>query len=67
MTCNLAAALVAQAGRRPDLRLGTVDDQIDLADALASRRRPRPRACSPSGSSPASGSHSSRRPRPTTS
>jgi acyl-CoA synthetase (AMP-forming)/AMP-acid ligase II len=32
---NLAAALVAQADRRPDLLLGTVDDQVTLADALA--------------------------------
>ncbi|MEP6813970.1 MAG: class I adenylate-forming enzyme family protein [Marmoricola sp.] len=32
---NLAAALVAQAGTRPDLQVGTVDDQLDLSDALA--------------------------------
>ena len=31
---NLAAALVARSRQRPDLRLGTLDDQIDLADAL---------------------------------
>jgi crotonobetaine/carnitine-CoA ligase len=31
---NLATALVAQAARRPDLRLGTPDDQISLADAV---------------------------------
>jgi carnitine-CoA ligase len=39
---NLAAALVAQSSARPGLRLGTVDDQMGLADALgfaASRAR----------------------------
>jgi crotonobetaine/carnitine-CoA ligase len=30
---NLAGAIVAQAARRPGLRLGTVDDQVTLADA----------------------------------
>jgi carnitine-CoA ligase len=35
VSANLAAALVAQGRTRPDLRLGTVDDQITLADALA--------------------------------
>ena len=44
---NLAAALVAQAGRRPDLRLGTVDDQIDLADALGLAAGTRRATCSP--------------------
>jgi carnitine-CoA ligase len=33
MTRNLAAAIVAQAAARPGLRLGTVDDQLTLADA----------------------------------
>jgi carnitine-CoA ligase len=32
---NLAAAFVDQAATRPDLRLGTVDDQVTLPDALA--------------------------------
>jgi carnitine-CoA ligase len=32
---NLAASLAEQAGRRPDLKLGTVDDQMDLSDSLA--------------------------------
>lgn len=39
---NLAIAIVARSTERPDLRLGTVDDQIGLADALgyaASRAR----------------------------
>ncbi|MEO9139903.1 MAG: class I adenylate-forming enzyme family protein, partial [Jatrophihabitans sp.] len=39
---NLAATIAARSTERPDLRLGTVDDQIDLADALgfaASRAR----------------------------
>ncbi len=31
---NLARAVVARAESRPGLRLGTVDDQLDLADAL---------------------------------
>lgn len=31
---NLAAALAAQADARPDLRVGTVDDQVTLAEAL---------------------------------
>jgi carnitine-CoA ligase len=31
---NLAASIVEQAARRPDLRLGTVDDQVRLADAV---------------------------------
>ncbi len=31
---NLARAVVAQAETRPDLRLGTVDDQVALADAV---------------------------------
>ncbi len=31
---NLARALVEQAGRRPSLRLGTVDDQIPLMEAV---------------------------------
>jgi acyl-CoA synthetase (AMP-forming)/AMP-acid ligase II len=31
---NLARTFVEQAARRPDLRLGTVDDQITFADAL---------------------------------
>jgi acyl-CoA synthetase (AMP-forming)/AMP-acid ligase II len=35
MTANLAAAIVAQADARPDLRLGTTDDPLHLADALA--------------------------------
>ena len=35
MTANLAAAIVARAHARPDLRLGTVDDQLMLPDALA--------------------------------
>lgn len=34
MTDNLARAIVAQAAIRPDLKLGTVDDQVDLADAV---------------------------------
>ncbi|MCU1655432.1 MAG: hypothetical protein JWO57_88 [Pseudonocardiales bacterium] len=33
---NLAVAFVEQAATRPDLRLGTVDDQVTLPDALAS-------------------------------
>lgn len=33
---NIAATIIARATERPDLRLGTVDDQIDLADALGS-------------------------------
>ena len=32
---NLARAIVDQAAARPDLRVGTVDDQIELADAVA--------------------------------
>jgi len=32
---NLATTIVARSTERPDLRLGTVDDQVDLADALA--------------------------------
>ena len=32
---NLARAIVGQAAARPDLRLGTVDDQIELSQALA--------------------------------
>ncbi|MDT4911806.1 MAG: carnitine-CoA ligase [Pseudonocardiales bacterium] len=32
---NLARAFVEQAAARPDLRLGTVDDQVTLSDALA--------------------------------
>ena len=32
---NLARAIVDQASARPDLRLGVVDDQIELADAVA--------------------------------
>jgi carnitine-CoA ligase len=32
---NLARAIVEQAAARPQLRLGTVDDQISLADAVA--------------------------------
>jgi len=35
MSANLAAAIVAQAEARPDLRLGTVKDQLTLPDALA--------------------------------
>lgn len=35
MTTNLAAAIAAQAIARPDLRLGTTDDQVTLPDALA--------------------------------
>ena len=35
MRANLAATIVAQAEARPDLRLGTVDDQLTLPDALA--------------------------------
>jgi acyl-CoA synthetase (AMP-forming)/AMP-acid ligase II len=31
---NLASAIVEQAGRRPDLRLGTVGDQVTLVDAV---------------------------------
>lgn len=31
---NLAQAITAQAGARPGLRLGTVDDQLRLADAV---------------------------------
>jgi acyl-CoA synthetase (AMP-forming)/AMP-acid ligase II len=31
---NLARAIVEQAARRPELRLGTVDDQVTLADAI---------------------------------
>jgi crotonobetaine/carnitine-CoA ligase len=31
---NLARAITDQAGRRPGLRLGTVDDQVTLADAV---------------------------------
>jgi len=31
---NLATAIVAQAAARPGLRLGTVDDQVALADAV---------------------------------
>jgi crotonobetaine/carnitine-CoA ligase len=31
---NLARAVVEQAEARPDLRLGTVDDQLELADAV---------------------------------
>lgn len=34
-SANLAATLVAQAQTRPDMRLGTVDDQLTLPDALA--------------------------------
>lgn len=34
MTGNLATSLVDQAQARPDLRLGTVDDQISITDAL---------------------------------
>lgn len=32
---NLARAIVDQAAARPHLRLGTVDDQLDLAEALS--------------------------------
>jgi crotonobetaine/carnitine-CoA ligase len=32
---NLARAIVDQAAARPDLRVGAVDDQLDLADAVA--------------------------------
>jgi carnitine-CoA ligase len=32
---NLAQAITAQAQARPGLRLGTVDDQLELADAVA--------------------------------
>ncbi len=32
---NVARAIVAQARARPQLRLGTVDDQVELADAVA--------------------------------
>ncbi len=35
MTVNLGAAIAAQAAARPDLRLGTTDDQLRLADALS--------------------------------
>jgi crotonobetaine/carnitine-CoA ligase len=35
MTNNLASAFVEQAAARPDLRLGPVDDQVTLPDALA--------------------------------
>jgi carnitine-CoA ligase len=31
---NLAQAIIDQAARRPGLRLGTVDDQVTLADAI---------------------------------
>lgn len=31
---NLARAIVEQAGARPQLRVGTVDDQLELADAV---------------------------------
>lgn len=31
---NLASAILEQAARRPDLRLGTADDQMRLADAI---------------------------------
>ena len=31
---NLAQAILDQAGRRPGLRLGTVDDQVTLSDAV---------------------------------
>ncbi len=34
MTDNLARAIVAQARARPGLRLGTVDDQLALSDAV---------------------------------
>lgn len=34
LTANLARSIVAQAAVRPDLKLGTVDDQVDLADAV---------------------------------
>lgn len=32
---NLARAIVDQAAARPELRVGTVEDQVDLADAVA--------------------------------
>ena len=32
---NLARAIVAQSAHRPELRIGTVDDQVELADAVA--------------------------------
>jgi len=32
---NLARAILDQAAARPDLRIGTVDDQVELADAVA--------------------------------
>ena len=35
MSGNLAAAIVARATTRPELRLGTTDDQLALSDALA--------------------------------
>jgi acyl-CoA synthetase (AMP-forming)/AMP-acid ligase II len=35
VTANLSAAIIAQADARPDVRLGTVDDQLTLPDALA--------------------------------
>lgn len=31
---NLAAVIVARSTERPDLRLGTIDDQVNLAEAL---------------------------------
>ncbi len=34
MNANIAAALHEQARRRPGLKVGTVDDQVDLSDAL---------------------------------
>lgn len=42
MTTNLAAAIVAQAAARPHLQVGTVDDRLDLREAVgyaASRAR----------------------------
>jgi acyl-CoA synthetase (AMP-forming)/AMP-acid ligase II len=35
MTINLAAAIAARTAARPELRLGTLDDQLTLRDALA--------------------------------
>ncbi|MDX6573682.1 MAG: carnitine-CoA ligase, partial [Gaiellales bacterium] len=35
MPGNLAQAIAAQAAARPELRVGTVDDQVRLADAVA--------------------------------
>ena len=39
MTENLAQLFLARADERPDLRIGTVDEQLTLPDASAARRR----------------------------